>query len=63
MVDVCGGAGVAHADGEDVNVCIWPLTADNVGQRGIVVVADELCGVREASIGTVLSFHNLNLSN
>jgi hypothetical protein len=38
------------------------MTAESVGQRG-AVVADELCGVREVSIGALLPFPNLNLSN
>jgi hypothetical protein len=38
------------------------LTVESVSQRG-VLATDELSGVREASIGVVFPFPNLNLSN
>jgi hypothetical protein len=57
-----GGAGAAHNDGKDVNSSTWPVTAESVVERG-VFVSDELCGVREVTIGAVFAFHKLNLSN
>jgi hypothetical protein len=58
-----GGAGAALGDGEDVDVGTQPVSTESVGHRGVFAVTDEICGVREVSIGAVFPFPNLILSN
>jgi hypothetical protein len=57
-----GGAGATHDNGGNIYVITWSVSAESVGQRG-VLVSGELCGVREVSIGAVIPFSNFNLSN